>query len=354
MPTVRQLMGTLIKDLPLYLPALIRGGDAVLSIRNRDERLQLAPDGSGYRCQWQWTSDLHAPKVIPALGRCLMRRSLSTHPILRSKSPVVHESSAPSISFLIGHRGESRIAHLLATLESIAAQEDVQVECVVVEQDVEARLATRLPPWVRLIHTPPPSSSMPFCRSWAFNVAARYARSPVLVLHDNDMLLPTRYAAEILSKISRGYDMVNLKRFIFYLAEQHTQSVFSGRAGLFDEAPEAVVQNLQAGGSVAITRSGFEQIGGMDESFVGWGGEDNEFWERAQALRVWPWATMPLVHLYHPAQPGKHNREYPTAQRYLQLSLIDPLERSRRLNLIPRGVSDGPAQSLGSSTGELP
>jgi hypothetical protein len=331
MLSLRRLAGVLAKDMPLYILALFRGKTAYLTIRNRAERLTAAPDGSGYRCDWQWTRELHAPKVIPSLGLHLMQRALADHPIGRADAPSSAEVGQPDVSFLIGHRGIARLPHLLATLRSIAAQEDVALECIVVEQETVSRLGPLLPSWVRLVHTPPPDVDMPFCRSWAFNVAASHARGRVLVLHDNDLLMPIDYAAELLRRIARGYELVNLKRFVFYLSNTHTQAVFGGQAGLADQAPETTVQNTRGGGSVAITASGFERIGGMDETFVGWGGEDNEFWERAQTLKVWPWANLSLVHLWHAPQPGKREAESQTARHYSALAQIDPEERIRQL-----------------------
>lgn len=335
-------MGVLLKDVPRYLPALLRGGDAHLAICNRAERLDTAPDRSGFRCDWRWTSDLHAPKVIPALGRHLMRQALAAHPILGADAPMASNSTRPQVSFLIGHRGMARLPHLLATLNSIAAQQGVAVECIVVEQDITSQLGSHLPPWVGLVHTPPPTPQMPYCRSWAFNVAAQHARAPVLVLQDNDMLVSADYSAQILHRVSQGYDAINLKRFIFYLTQPHTDAVLDGRSRLLDAAAGVIVQNLEAGGSVAITRAGFDQIGGMDESFVGWGGEDNEFWERAQTLRVWPWANLPVVHLWHDAQAGKHDAQYQTARHYRALAQISPAERIHRLKAAKRGRMQGP------------
>jgi len=342
MSNTRQLIGVLLKDMPLYLPALVRGGNAHLAIRNRAERLEPAADASGFRCDWQWTSDLHAPKVIPALGRRLMQRAIATHPIAHANTPGPHREPSPQISFLIGHRGIERLPHLTATLRSIAAQEGVRVECIVAEQDAQAQLRDRLPSWVTLLHTPPPAANMPYCRSWAFNIAAQHARAPVLVLHDNDMLVCADYAAQILHRVSQGYDVVNLKRFIFYLSESHTDGVFRGRAGLLDAAPHVIVQNLEAGGSVAITRAGFDAIGGMDESFVGWGGEDNEFWERARTLRAWTWGCLPLIHLWHAPQAGRHDAHCETAKHYRALAQIDPSERIRQLKSVSRGSAHGP------------
>lgn len=342
--TTRQLIGVLLRDVPRYLPALLRGGDACMAIRNRDERLEPAPDASGFRCDWRWTSDLHAPKMIPALGRELMRRCLAAHPVRRAAAPADAGAEHPQVSFLIGHRGAERLPHLLATIGSIAGQRDMAVECIVVEQDAVSTVGAYLPSWVSLVHTPPPAADMPYCRSWAFNVAARQARAPVLVLHDNDMLVSSDYAGLVAHRVAQGYDVVNLKRFIFYLTQAHTATVFDGRRGLADAAPAVIVQNLEAGGSVAITRAAFEKIGAMDESFIGWGGEDNEFWERAQTLRSWTWGALPVVHLWHAAQPGKHDSRSETAAHYRALAQLDPRERIERLRCRPQGRRNGPVR----------
>lgn len=339
----RFLAGVLLRDLPIYTAGLLRRGEAYLAIRNRAERLEPAPTGSGYRCDWQWTSVLHAPRHLPRLGLSLLRRALAEHPIRRQARPE-QITEAPAISFLIGHRGAARLPHLLATLESIAGQRNVDIECLVIEQDEQARLPGHLPDWVRHVHTPPPSPNMPYCRAWAFNVGARLAQGRMLVLHDNDMLVPADYAARILDLGLQGWEAINLKRFIFYLSESHSGEVFAGTADLCDKAPEAIVQNLEAGGSIAIGRGAYQRIGGMDEGFIGWGGEDNEFWERCQTLRVWPYGALPLVHLWHPAQPGKYQADNLTLKRFQDLSNIPPQHRIERLRQRPAGMLTGPTE----------
>jgi hypothetical protein len=337
----RQFLGVIARDLVSYNRALAAGSDRYLSIRNRAEQLEPAPEGPGFDCAWQWTSELHAPKFIPSLGLRLMRRALDDHPIERSvEAP---QTQAPQVTFLIGHRGTSRLPHLLVTLEGIAAQRGAGIECIVIEQDHVSQLAGRLPSWVRLLHTPTPSAGMPYCRSWAFNVGARIARGNVLVFHDNDMLVPSDYAAQIARRAASGWEVVNLKRFVFYLSQEHTAEVLAGRSALTDAPPSVIVQNLEGGGSVAITREAFERIGGFDESFVGWGGEDNEFWERAQSLRCWRWGSLPIVHLWHEPQPGKRGASNPTEQLQRQLSAIDVRIRIETLRNTRQGDPSGPA-----------
>ena len=327
---IKALLGVLILDLPGYLPLLWATGSKLTSVCNRRERLVPAPDGSGYRCDWKWTSELWAPKVLPKIGHKLMIRALADHPIRRLPQPE-NSSVQPEVSFIIGHRGVARLPHLLTTIESIAAQEGVSVECIVVEQEFESHLGNRLPAWVRHVHTPPPTPAMPYCRSWAFNIGVKHARGAILVLHDNDMLVPVDYAAQIQQRVKQGFEVINLKRFIFYLSESHTRAVFTDPAALLTQAPDTIVQNLEGGGSVAITPDAYERIGSMDESFIGWGGEDNEFWERAQICNVWPFGYLPIVHLWHPLQPGKYQNENPTLKHYRELSAIPVDDRIKKL-----------------------
>jgi len=340
----RLTCGVVVHDLPVFVSSLSFGDWR--GIRNRGERLLTAPDSSGQRCDWLWTSDLHAPKIFPILGQLLLRRACRDHPIVLDGTDPGEGSDRPQISFIIGHRGAARIPHLLTTLRSISAQRGIRFECIVIEQDIESRIAHLLPSWVRLVQTPPPVASMPFCRSWAFNIGVQHARSDLMVLHDNDMPIPQDYGVWIAERVARGYEVVNPKRFIFYLSEKDTEDVFAGTAIFNNIRFDAIVQNLEAGGSVAITRAAYERIGGMDESFVGWGGEDNEFWERAQTLCVWPWGGLPLLHLWHLAQPGKHDSTFETAKNYKRLGEIPPIDRILALNRSRRGQTEGPTSWL--------
>ena len=83
-----------------------------------------------------------------------------------------------------------------------------------------------------------------------------------------------------------------------------------------------------------LLRPFFDKLGGMDEGFVGWGGEDVEFWDRAQTLPVWNYGYMPLVHLWHEPQPGKTSaKDTPGMRRLDDVLAIPASERIQRLNL---------------------
>ena len=222
-----------------------------------------------------------------------------------------------------------RLPHLLMTLTTIAAQ-TVPIECIVVEQSVAPEVRNALPQWVQYVHMPVGADS-PYRRSVTFNAAAPSASTDILVLHDNDMLVPAGYAEEILAATRSGYEAVDLKRFIFYLTPGETKCAFD-LSGVRPRARAAEVIANPRGGSVAITAEAYEAIGGFDESFLGWGGEDVEFWERAETRAASTFGYLPIVHLHHPAQPEKlQGAAAQGLSRYDELASIPPDARIARL-----------------------
>lgn len=321
---LRTIAGVLAYDLVPFEWRLRRG--RWTEIHNRNESIET--QGRAVLCPWRFTSELHIAKVVPSFSTRLMRAALRDWPMRFSDMPAA--SANPEVSFLIGHRGTARLPHLLLTLRSIAAQESVPVECIVIEQDSEPRIAGALPKWVRYIHQPA-GENEPYRRAATFNEAVRHARGRIVVPHDNDMLVPARYAAELARHVDLGIEVLDLKRFIFYLTPDDSQQVLAYGTLTMNEQSESVIQNLR-GGSVALTKEAWDAIGGFDESFVGWGGEDLELWERAETRRTTRFGYLPIVHLWHAPQPEKLNvDEAPAVKRYNELARVPPRDRIARL-----------------------
>ena len=220
--SLRRIVGTFMHDWPWFFWATCTRSKNPRSVRwirmrNRQDRLIPGADGIGIQCDWEYTRPIHLCKVFPTTGRWLMKRALHDWPVRFSRSPDLLVAGKPDVSFVIGHRGLERLPQLLLTLESIAGQENVSFECIVVEQDSMPFVRDRLPAWVRYVYTPLSYCDMPYCRSWAFNVGVRAARGSLVILHDNDLLLPAAYAAEHVRWFQSGYEVINLKRFIFYI-----------------------------------------------------------------------------------------------------------------------------------------
>lgn len=78
---MREQLGVWLKDRWRYERALCSPSPEYLALANRMERLERAPDGTGFYCRWPYTSRLHAPKFQPNLGQRLLRRCLEDAPI---------------------------------------------------------------------------------------------------------------------------------------------------------------------------------------------------------------------------------------------------------------------------------
>lgn len=339
--TLRQGLGALIFDVPLYIYYLchkpIDGNPAWLLVRNRNEKLDTSKNPFGVHCKWLWTSDLYLPKIFPYFGKRLFSKTLEQYQfIFKGQNASINDRK--DVSFIIGHRGSARIGLLLKTLESIAAQDNCSVECIVVEQDHSPSIQEQLPSWVTYVFTPVNIPGMAYSRSWAFNVGANNANSECLIFHDNDLLIPTNYASETLALFKRGYDFINLKRFIFYLSQTSSAELLSHGKLEDTLVVDSIMQNAEGGGSIGASKMAFDDIGGFDERFIGWGGEDTEFWERALTKHVWLYGYLPIIHLWHGAQAEKIDIEASdTKALYNELSKQSPKSRISALNIRARG-----------------
>ncbi len=296
----RMVAGALLIDGPRLLHCLCSRHGWV-NMGNRHDCLLPGPGGRGWRCEWEFSRSLHICDVLSHCANWLLRRALAQWPILLdAKSDHRPLASSPQISFIIGHRGQERLPHLLLTLSSILGQRDATIECIVVEQDPVPKIQSHLPKGIRYCHAPLPVNEVRYNRSAAFNAGARIARGPLLVLHDNDLLVPRDYAAEAVGLHGLGFEVGQLNRFIFYLDPSSTKQWLSGAVNPKQARMERVIENA-AGGSLMVSRATYGELGGMDEDFIGWGGEDNEFLDRCLTRRIWRFGYLPLIHLDHPS-----------------------------------------------------
>jgi N-terminal domain of galactosyltransferase len=316
--SLRRLGAATVLELPRYLAWLARAGGWA-SARNRHEPLRQNPMGLGLRCDFEFTSGLNTCTVFPWLGRRLMAAALKEWPIQLADQAVT--PGCPQLSVLLPFRGEDRLPLLLATRRSWLAQ-SVPVECIVIEQANESILEGHLPPGVRHLHLPHPTGDEGWRKSWAYNSGAATARTDMLVCHDADILVPQGYARQILDCAAQGFDSLHIQRFLFYVgAETSARIVESGQ--VVPCVPLDVRQNW-LGGTLAIRREAYFRIGGFDERFVDWGGEDNEFFDRCTTLRQTCFGFLPFVHLWHAPQANKFGAGRDAAVAFMKERMAIP------------------------------
>ncbi len=309
MVSLKQKMGCWFNErwrteLLIRMPAMARMcGIRWQSLCNRNETISIDPSTNGAISHWSDSTPLTVARLYPEVGARLLRHCLREWPVDFDANEKLSPPPNPDITIVIGVRGTKRLPQFNACINSLRAQKDVECEIIVVEQSLVPEFKTLLPADVRYIHTPISPPELPFNRSWALNVGAVAARGELLVLHDADLVVPVCFAKRIVELLKQGLEAVRLPRFIFYLNEPSSIAVQTNSN--FDQlkAIDRVVANNPT--PVAITKQAYLRIGGHDEAFYGWGGEDNEFRDRLKTLNFSEGAFLPIIHLWHPEAPNR-------------------------------------------------
>ncbi|MBS0558306.1 MAG: glycosyltransferase [Proteobacteria bacterium] len=200
--------------------------------------------------------------------------------------------------------GAQRRDNLVAVLAWLAQYP--QFEPIVIEQDDAPRLQGALPhPACTQVFAYNPG---PFNKSWGLNIGFRLSVNPWLVFADADIVLGDALA-EAATHLDKGYQAIKPYRRLIDLDDAESMRV---RTGDFDFVPQrdAAAPNREgvgehivfAGGVVLIARAAFVRMGGWDERFRGWGGEDDAMSYRLERARVAgiELDSRPAVHLVHP------------------------------------------------------
>ena len=149
----------------------------------------------------------------------------------------------PLLSYITTCKG--RLSHLQQTLPRVAAQPNV--ECIVVDYGCPEKsgdwVAANFPD-VKVVRVGPTDT---FNASRARNAGATVATSNWLGFFDADILPDPNFAAKVLPELKSGN---------FYRANPLT---------------------YQTWGSIICHRDDFFRVGRYDESYTGWGGEDDDF-----------------------------------------------------------------------------
>lgn len=149
--------------------------------------------------------------------------------------------------------------------------------------------------------------SLIWSKARAVNRGVRSCDAEMLFIVDADIVFPP----EELMRAAEAGDWVIPYGLCIDLSPDASQRLRTAReSGPFTLAEGDVLKERHkrryAGGLWIIRREIFEMVGGLDERFVGWGGEDEAFCRAVNTLHE-PAVMLPgtVFHLYHEPDPTK-------------------------------------------------
>lgn len=159
----------------------------------------------------------------------------------------------------------------------------------------------------------------PFNRSWTLNVGSRATDMPILAFCDADVVVGQGSAEAVTRKrrdtFSEGPCFISC---FPYEVDREASDRFrkTGDMSILEDGDHRPWWTLGAGAHVDA--ASFRAIGGFDESYDGWGCEDDDLFQRMRAFGC-GWACLSPIakcwHLWHPTVPKKDDHETPNRQR---------------------------------------
>ncbi|WP_019435819.1 glycosyltransferase [Streptomyces sp. AA0539] len=205
--------------------------------------------------------------------------------------------------------GGMRLRNLMACLQALSDQSVSRhrYQVTVVESDDRPRWRQVIEPLVdSYLFAEKPGQ---FNKSWAVNAGVVHSpgQSDVICILDADALVDRDFVARNVARLRRpgtgGHlpyrDMQCLDPAATSAAIR--QRVVRGVADVDAEVLRAFSVRRPVGCCLWVRASAFHAVGGMDERFEGWGGEDNDFAYRFDIFNALDSYHDPLLHMYHPA-----------------------------------------------------
>lgn len=165
----------------------------------------------------------------------------------------------------------------------------------------------------------------PFNRSRAVNRAAEGAWD-FAIIADSDTWVPGEQLQKACLEAQATGRLTAAFNAVAELSPSCTKRLLDGTLHLTDVSAFSVTtvrrHDLETQSSMLVMpRSVWDRIGGMDERFVGWGGEDNALWKAATVVAGQPARIGGnAFHMWHPPAESKHDgRQYGANLKLWQL-----------------------------------
>lgn len=224
-----------------------------------------------------------------------------------------------TFTYVIGYRHDlQRLQNLRRVLDWINGFKGVEV--LLIEQDTHSKIF-HLNLRAKHIFI---KSKEPYNRSWAFNVALKRANSDIIVFGDSDLVMdPDQFIAG-LQAIS-DYEMVSPYNSVIDLTPQESGMRFEQMLKITRPGRgETDNQKINISGGISMfRRESITKIAGWNESFLGWGCEDDFQTIKITNFLNWIELKGKCYHLYHDRPQPDQKWYQKNLQLLRKLSLMD-------------------------------
>lgn len=176
------------------------------------------------------------------------------------------------IIYAIGHRGSNsyRVKNIAIVLEWL---KNFNFVPVIVEQDDTPKIDGIVNEFgFKYIFA---KNTDLYNRSWSFNIVHKHIGDyDAMVCADNDMIMSPEDINSSLKKLD-NYGFIKPFKNLVDLSEDETRQVYTTKKLSINRPLYARSGMNLSSGICALTKETFEKIGGWDERFMGWGGEDD-------------------------------------------------------------------------------
>lgn len=310
-----------------FLSALSR--TSWIDLCNRHEKAEIGDDKEARYVESEFTSYLTVARKFPKVGGRLARTCFRQNPLPELRNVGASKCLNPQLSVILPVGGKDRLQNFELVLLSLMNQSFTAIEIIVLEHSIEPLYDVCQRYGTRYEHRGIKSTEEEFNKSLLMNNGVELSRASTVLLHDADILVPRDYLWRSFERINRGYDAVRPLRHLFYADPNCTESIYEHRVLPSHPEFKDIAQN-SLGGSTMIRKKAYSEIGGHDQSFEGWGGEDLEFLERLRLRKLFRGGFMPAIHLWHPVAKRKANGDR-NLKVLTRLRAVDPAERISRL-----------------------
>lgn len=186
--------------------------------------------------------------------------------------------------------------------------------------------------------------SVVFHRTKYLNLLLSQVKNPIVGIWDTDVIIDRNQINDAVNSIIKGDAMLSFPYDgdFYTLTDRETDFFLSNCLNSDVVKTDWMFENLSCirhsvGGAFFVNKKCYQEIGGENEQFIGWGAEDLERVKRCQILgyKIFR-AKGPLFHLYHPrninSYYGSDELELKNRQEFLKVCALSNQELLSYIN----------------------